>query len=299
MRVVCGDLESHMVRSAAGRIKANGWNAEAVTVDAQVCYPIPGQSFHAQLDELRRQVIPDTTLVVRESFRVLQPGGKLGITTWTSPGWLESFTTAVPGFVVPPVFVNGPMASKESIISLLSAAGFTHVDVQHIKFEHTDSMSRQPGFLTKLSPGDQAAIIWTASMSLDANLGAMITGRVDNTMRAGEDLRGQPGFEHALNAGLRWFTPTGPWESLLRQLPVLHSTADVWGARAVYGYQHCLTFLPLHPPSSPLAASSEFSVRFESGPPLDIRHGCRLRPHPACASPLLGVQPPFFSTRRD
>ncbi|KAJ7138085.1 S-adenosyl-L-methionine-dependent methyltransferase [Mycena epipterygia] len=141
VRVVCGDLESHMVQSVAERIKANGWNAEAVTMDAQAI-PFPDNHFTHNLMNFGVQVIPDTTLVVKESFRVLQPGGKLGITTWTSPGWLESFTIAIPGLVVPPVFVNGPMASKESITSLLSATGFTHIDVQHIKFEHTDSMPR-------------------------------------------------------------------------------------------------------------------------------------------------------------
>jgi ubiquinone/menaquinone biosynthesis C-methylase UbiE len=36
VRVVCGDLEDYMVKSAAERIKVNGWNAEATIVDAQV-----------------------------------------------------------------------------------------------------------------------------------------------------------------------------------------------------------------------------------------------------------------------
>ena len=35
--VTCGDVKEYMVRSAAERIKANGWNAEAIEADAQVC----------------------------------------------------------------------------------------------------------------------------------------------------------------------------------------------------------------------------------------------------------------------
>ncbi|KAJ7116856.1 S-adenosyl-L-methionine-dependent methyltransferase [Mycena epipterygia] len=141
VRVVCGDLESYMVKSAAERIKVNGWNAEAVVVDAQAI-PFPDDHFTHNLMNFGIQLIPDTSLVVQESFRVLQSGGKLGITSWTAPGWLESFKVAVPGFVEPPMFTNGPMASKESIIAILTAAGFTNVDVQPIKFEHTDSISR-------------------------------------------------------------------------------------------------------------------------------------------------------------
>ncbi|KAJ7138093.1 hypothetical protein C8R44DRAFT_868432 [Mycena epipterygia] len=124
-------------------------------------------------------------------------------------------------------------------------------------------------------------------------------------MRAGEDLRGQPSWLRT---------------RVERRLAVVHSdwtvgamvTANniddetrvsrsyssgnylfsaprrhVWGARAVLDHQHRLTFLPTYPSSSPLAASSEFSVRFEPGPPPDIRPRCRPRLHPACASPLL------------
>jgi ubiquinone/menaquinone biosynthesis C-methylase UbiE len=37
VRVVCADLEESMINSAAERIKKNGWNAEAILADAQVC----------------------------------------------------------------------------------------------------------------------------------------------------------------------------------------------------------------------------------------------------------------------
>ncbi|KAJ7126011.1 S-adenosyl-L-methionine-dependent methyltransferase [Mycena epipterygia] len=141
VRVVCGDLENYMVQSTAERIKANGWNAEAVVIDAQAV-PFPDNHFTHNLMNFGIQLIPDTALVVKESFRVLQSGGKLGITSWTAPGWLESFKVAVPGFVEPPMLTSGPMASKQSITNILTAAGFTNIDVQAIKFEHTDAIPR-------------------------------------------------------------------------------------------------------------------------------------------------------------
>jgi hypothetical protein len=58
-----------------------------------------------------------------------------------SPGWLESFKSAIEGFTLPPAF-TGPFSSRESIAELVAATGFTHVDVQSIKVEYTDDMGR-------------------------------------------------------------------------------------------------------------------------------------------------------------
>ena len=79
---------------------------------------------------------------VTESFRVLRPGGTIGLTTWIAPGWLDSFKRGVPTFVEPPLFKSGPMATEESITHLLTGAGFTQVNVRPIAFEHTDAMER-------------------------------------------------------------------------------------------------------------------------------------------------------------
>ncbi|KAJ7813849.1 S-adenosyl-L-methionine-dependent methyltransferase, partial [Mycena olivaceomarginata] len=121
VRVVCGDFEEYMVNSSAERIKKNGWTHNLMNFGIQV--------------------IPDAALVVKESFRVLKSGGKLGMTTWISPGWLDSFKIAIEGFTMLPVF-TGLYSTKESIAGLIIAAGFTNVDVQGIKFEHTDDMER-------------------------------------------------------------------------------------------------------------------------------------------------------------
>ncbi|KAJ7665060.1 S-adenosyl-L-methionine-dependent methyltransferase [Mycena polygramma] len=138
MRVVCGDVEEAMVQKAKARIEGNGWNGEARVADAQAL-PFPDDHFTHNLMNFGIQLIPDATLVAKESFRVLKPGGKLGLTAWTAPGWLESFKLGVPGFVPPSIFTTD---QGHALSALLAAAGFTHIEVQPVKFEHRDDMGR-------------------------------------------------------------------------------------------------------------------------------------------------------------
>ncbi|KAJ6496206.1 S-adenosyl-L-methionine-dependent methyltransferase [Mycena sanguinolenta] len=150
--VVCGDLEEYMVRSSADRIKSNGWNAEATVADAQAL-PFSDNHFSHNLMNFGMQLIPDPALAVKESFRVLKSGGTVGMTYWVAPGWLESFKIAVKGFTVPAIFFDGPESMKESITTLVSAAGFTGVNIHPCKFEHTDDLSRYLKYMKDLFPG--------------------------------------------------------------------------------------------------------------------------------------------------
>jgi hypothetical protein len=87
------------------------------------------------------------------------------MTTWISPGWVESVKIAVEGFTLPPLFTNGPVATKESIIGLLTEAGFTSVDVQPLKFEHTDDISR---FLKYMREVLKAVLVGEVAEKYDA-----------------------------------------------------------------------------------------------------------------------------------
>ncbi|KAJ7304613.1 hypothetical protein DFH08DRAFT_976603 [Mycena albidolilacea] len=101
--------------------------------------PFPNNYFSHNLMNFGIQVIPDAALVVKASFCILKSSGELDMTIWTSPGWLDSLKIAIKGITMPPVF-TGPLSMKESITSLITAAGFTDINVQPITFEHTDDM---------------------------------------------------------------------------------------------------------------------------------------------------------------
>ncbi|KAJ7073234.1 S-adenosyl-L-methionine-dependent methyltransferase [Mycena belliarum] len=151
VRVVCGDIEEYMVNSAAERIKANGWSAEAVVVDAQAIQFPEGHFTHALIN-FGIQVIPDNALAVQELFRVLKPGGTLGMTAGTTPHWLASLQAVVPDFATPPIFTTGPMASKESITGLLAGAGFARINVQLVTFHYKDTMPAHIRYMKQMFP---------------------------------------------------------------------------------------------------------------------------------------------------
>ncbi|KAJ7097166.1 S-adenosyl-L-methionine-dependent methyltransferase [Mycena belliarum] len=167
VRVVCSDLEEAMVKTAAERIAHSGWNAEARVADAQAL-PFPDNHFTHNLMNIGIQLIPNIPLALKESFRVLKSGGKVGMTTWIAPGAFSSIQAFFPSWVPPPIFTSGPMASKEAITGLLSAAGFVGIEVQPLSFEHTESASRYLRFmkpqLEKLLAGEEKPETYEAYM---------------------------------------------------------------------------------------------------------------------------------------
>ncbi|KAJ7079392.1 S-adenosyl-L-methionine-dependent methyltransferase [Mycena belliarum] len=135
VRVVCADLEEGMVKLAAERIAHGGWNAEACVADAQAL-PFPDSHFTHNMINFGIQLMPDNALVLKESFRVLKSGGKIGMTTWITPGWLPTMQAAIPSWTPPPLFTSGPLATTESINGILRAAGFVGIEVKPMSFEH-------------------------------------------------------------------------------------------------------------------------------------------------------------------
>ncbi|KAJ7698029.1 hypothetical protein B0H17DRAFT_1197020 [Mycena rosella] len=156
VRIVCRDVDKSMVKSAAERIKADGWNAEAIVVDAQTV-PFPDNHFTHKFMNLGMQLIPDKALAVKGApthsslHFTINPAGS---------------NRSPPRFAVPPSFTSGPMASKESITNLLTAGVFVHIDVQPLTFEHTDNVSRFVAYMKEVfAPllGDKAGK-WDAHM---------------------------------------------------------------------------------------------------------------------------------------
>ncbi|KAJ7073641.1 S-adenosyl-L-methionine-dependent methyltransferase [Mycena amicta] len=141
LKLVCGDLEEAMVKSVKEKISERGWNAEALVVDAQAT-SFPQNHFTHAVMNFGIQVIPDNALAMKETFRILRPGGVLGMTSWIAPGWLDTMLHGCPGFSPPAPLTTGPAATKENVTALLVDAGFSteSIIVQVLAFEHVDEV---------------------------------------------------------------------------------------------------------------------------------------------------------------
>lgn len=78
VRVIAGDLAPAMVRKAAARAKALGFDADVRVMDAHAL-DLPDEHVDAVLLHLILAVVPDPVAAIREVARVLKPGGRVGI----------------------------------------------------------------------------------------------------------------------------------------------------------------------------------------------------------------------------
>ncbi|KAL8286311.1 hypothetical protein RQP46_004799 [Phenoliferia psychrophenolica] len=141
VKVVCGDLEPNMLDAVQARMEREGWSAETKIVDAQAI-PFPDDTFTHVATCFGFQLFPDAQLALRETNRVLQPGGKSSITTWASVGWLALVLAAVPTFPIPPIF-TGDWAKEESIRDAYAKAGFVDVKIEVLEFSTPTSVEHQ------------------------------------------------------------------------------------------------------------------------------------------------------------
>ncbi|KAG5637927.1 hypothetical protein H0H81_002587 [Sphagnurus paluster] len=112
LRVICGDVSMRILRVATERVaQMEGLDAEVRVLDAQVrvspstnpCFTLmspkalslPSNHFTHVLTNFGFQIFSEPILALHESVRVAKPGGIIGLTTWTHPGWVPAFRLAV------------------------------------------------------------------------------------------------------------------------------------------------------------------------------------------------------------
>lgn len=120
------------------------WHAADATA-----MPLPDASVDVVVSSFVLQLLPDRTAALRESFRVLRPGGVLGLVTWLADDELLlpdlEFDEAVYDLALEdPETGAGPRehdaadyASLAEAHAELEAAGFADVDVQADRLEYT------------------------------------------------------------------------------------------------------------------------------------------------------------------
>lgn len=84
--VVASDLSPGMVERGRTRSQAEGYDVEWVEADAEAL-PFEDASFDCVGSVFGAMIAPRPRVVAEELFRVVRPGGTVGMTAWTSEGF--------------------------------------------------------------------------------------------------------------------------------------------------------------------------------------------------------------------
>ena len=141
--LICSDFSPDMLTVAQERARALGIdNVRFKQIDAEAEIDLPAASIDAVLCRMGFMLMADPASALRETRRVLRPGGRLALAVWTAAEeneWmsLPAITLMKRGLVErPEQGAPGPMAWAEpgTIESFLEPAGFGDIVVDTVEF---------------------------------------------------------------------------------------------------------------------------------------------------------------------
>ncbi|CRK55016.1 Ubiquinone/menaquinone biosynthesis methyltransferase UbiE [Alloactinosynnema sp. L-07] len=156
-RVTGLDLTPQMLATA--RRRAVGLDIDWVEGDAEDL-PAPDERFDVVLSTFGCMFAPRHEVVADEIARVLRPGGRVGLCTWTPDGSIGDFFRTVGAYLPPlPEFVDPPLAwgDDDHVRELFEGTGIT-LEFHHETADiHHDSLDAAVDcYATKFGPVIQA-----------------------------------------------------------------------------------------------------------------------------------------------
>lgn len=140
-RVVGTDLSAEMTQKTAAEIRNGGWhNAEMLQMDAEELR-FDNDSFDSVLCGFSIWFFPRPHRALAEFFRVLKPGGQLGLTTWAQDCPFNSWCLRIGRQYLPPQPVAGSKPPRFDTVPALEAA------LQKAAFEDIDIAAEDADFV--------------------------------------------------------------------------------------------------------------------------------------------------------
>lgn len=136
------DLTPAMLAKARERAEVAGVRIEWTEGDAEDL-PFPAESFDVVLSTFGCMFAPRHEVVADEIARVLRPGGRIGLATWTPDGSIGEFFRIVGGYLPPdPEFVDPPLSwgDEEHVRELFEGTGISLRFSREVSDLHHDSV---------------------------------------------------------------------------------------------------------------------------------------------------------------
>ena len=105
--VVSTDYVPALLEEGRRRAEADALPMEFVVADAERL-PFPDASFDVALSTFGVMFAPDAPRAAQELLRVVKPGGRIALASWTPSGFVGEMLATVGGFVPPPAGVKPP-----------------------------------------------------------------------------------------------------------------------------------------------------------------------------------------------
>jgi ubiquinone/menaquinone biosynthesis C-methylase UbiE len=106
--VTSTDYVPELLDKSAVRAKAEGLNVTYRVADVEQL-PFPDRSFDAVLSTYGVMFAPNHARSASEMMRVVRPGGRIGLASWTPEGFIGKLFKIVGSFVPPPAGVKSPV----------------------------------------------------------------------------------------------------------------------------------------------------------------------------------------------
>lgn len=143
--VLSTDFSPNMVKTAEHRFASNNWSSpqfSARTLDAMDLADVPSNHYTHACCAFGLMMVPDADKALREMFRVLQPSGTIGITTWYKVGYVPLVSECIarakasddkPETATPFLPVAGKWFEPSYVQKAVEDAGFQNVQANIIE----------------------------------------------------------------------------------------------------------------------------------------------------------------------